>query len=357
MYLSLLVLSISGLLMLLSACGPREDPEKLEQARLQEERQSQLYKKYAARCYQMPELSPEEKVLACIESARLDKVPIYLGLSNLGINTLPDDLSGLEHIEILDISLNNLKSLPRSFRQLKGLKYLIASKNQFIALPPVIFEMDGLDSVAFPLNKITAIDNDINKMANLMHLSMGVNLLTSLPESLEGLTSLVALEVKANKFTHIPKGLYTLPKLQFLDISYSKADFALNNDIPENSPLKVIDLTSSGLKTLPESIANLRQLQYIQLQINNFTSLPKALASLPKLREPSDATYFEVMSFDFDFNSKSIAKFNRGRGLGVSSNDIVELDHEFCSFSNLDLSGNPLSNEKFDNFCQSHAEK
>ncbi|XP_031795862.1 leucine-rich repeat and death domain-containing protein 1 isoform X2 [Sarcophilus harrisii] len=99
----------------------------------------------------------------------------------LQLTQVPDELSNLTQLEILDISHNTIKELPKNIGELKNLVTFKANNN-LIGLLPLSFES---------LNK-------------LQHLNMSGNRLTTLPNSLNNLSSLREINFDENPLVKPP---------------------------------------------------------------------------------------------------------------------------------------------------------
>ena len=72
-----------------------------------------------------------------------------------GLTEFPRELFELaEHIEVLDMSFNQLSTLPDDFGRFKNLKILFLSNNQFDHVPPVISQCPKLEMIGFKSNQI-----------------------------------------------------------------------------------------------------------------------------------------------------------------------------------------------------------
>lgn len=159
-----------------------------------------------------------------------------------GLTEFPRELLELaEHIEVLDMSGNQLSSLPDDFSCFKNLRILFLSNNRFDHLPPVIGQCSKLEMIGFKSNQIKTVaqnalpihtrwliltDNKIEKLPEsmgdlyrLQKLALAGNELTQLPESMVNCTSLELARFSANKLTALPEFLFELPKLSWLAIS------------------------------------------------------------------------------------------------------------------------------------------
>ena len=176
-----------------------------------------------------------------------------------GLTDFPQELLALsEHIEILDMSGNNLTALPDNFSMFKHLKILFLSDNQFDHIPSVIADCPQLEMIGFKNNQIKEIsetalplktrwliltDNKIEKLPDSMgqltrlkKLALAGNQLTALPETMSQCHELELIRLSANKFEHMPDWLFQLPKLAWLAFSGNPCtayQAGLNTTIPE----------------------------------------------------------------------------------------------------------------------------
>lgn len=159
-----------------------------------------------------------------------------------GLTEFPRELLELaEHIEVLDMSGNQLSSLPDDFSRFKNLRILFLSNNLFDHVPPVIGQCSKLEMIGFKSNQIKTVaenalpahtrwliltDNKIEQLPNsmgdlygLQKLALAGNELTQLPESMVNCTNLELARFSANQLTALPEFLFELPKLSWLAIS------------------------------------------------------------------------------------------------------------------------------------------
>ena len=159
-----------------------------------------------------------------------------------GLTEFPKEIFQLsEHIEILDMSGNELSSLPSDFGRLKKLRILFLSNNKFDHLPDVISNCPDLEMIGFKSNQIrtvtseslpenlhwliltdnqiTSLPDDFGKLIRLKKLALAGNRINSLPESMANCRQLELIRLSANQLTEIPDWLLQLPKLSWLALS------------------------------------------------------------------------------------------------------------------------------------------
>jgi Leucine-rich repeat (LRR) protein len=62
-------------------------------------------------------------------------------LSGFGLRNLPEEVSTFAHLQILNLSNNQLEELPQSLENLKNLKKLDISNNPIKKTPPFVWFM------------------------------------------------------------------------------------------------------------------------------------------------------------------------------------------------------------------------
>ena len=156
-----------------------------------------------------------------------------------GLREFPDELFQLaEHLEILDLSGNQLSSLPDTLPRLQRLRILFCSDNCFTELPAVLGQCPQLRMIGFKANQIRSVpagslpvqlrwltltDNQITSLpaqigacTQLQKLLLAGNQLRQLPPSLAACQRLELLRIAANQLDGLPDWLFTLPRLSWL---------------------------------------------------------------------------------------------------------------------------------------------
>lgn len=173
-----------------------------------------------------------------------------------GIDKLAqDDFSGLEELELLDLSQNELGEVPDGvFVMLSKLKNLDLSSNRITHISKESFSgLVQLERLYLHANRIQSI-----------HL-----------EAFEGLEMLLELKLQHNQLTSLPS--LHFPRLLLLDLS--------NNNIPtlgsselQTPHLEALKMASLGLisvdEDLRDSLANLHELD---ISFNQLTEVPRVL--------------------------------------------------------------------------------
>lgn len=191
---------------------------------------------------------------------------------------IPETLSCLSKLEVLELQSNKLNSLPTEIRQLTHLRILNISDNQFTALPSELFSsvpiieliaaknafsgsFFNIDTVRH-LQKLVLSNNSVSSLCEsgtimlpaLKHLDLGMNRLTSLPDMASWM-SLTTLLIGNNKLSSLPDGFVSLQQ------SLHHADFTSNDITSVDERIALMD----GLQTLILAANPLRVRKYLTM--------------------------------------------------------------------------------------------
>jgi len=187
-----------------------------------------------------------------------------------GLTEFPRELFELaEHIEVLDMSGNNLSELPDDFGCFKKLRILFLSNNQFDHVPAVIAQCPELEMIGFKSNQIKTVaentlpintrwliltDNQIEKLPEsfgelhrLQKLALAGNRLTELPDSIVNLQNLELARFSANELSEFPEALFELPKLTWLAMSGNGFNSSFD---AEKTAMQVVDMNDFQLNQI-----------------------------------------------------------------------------------------------------------
>ncbi|XP_062401866.1 vasorin a [Sardina pilchardus] len=183
----------------------------------------------------------------------------HLYIFENGVGTLSeDDFAGLDALELLDLSQNQLVALPDGvFGQLSSLRNLDLSSNQIAHVSEHSFSgLVKLERLYLYSNRIQSIH----------------------PAAFEGLDQLLELKLQLNALTVLPP--VRLPRLLLLDISHNRIPPPGAADLrtPNLESLRMADLGLAGLDE--ELMSSLTNLHVLDLSQNKLTSMPAALRSV-----------------------------------------------------------------------------
>ncbi|XP_058508872.1 vasorin b [Solea solea] len=165
------------------------------------------------------------------------------------------DFSGMENLEMLDLSQNKLTEIPdRVFEPLTSLRNLDLSSNQITHISKICF----------------------HGMALLERLYLYSNLIKTIhPAAFDGLEHLLELKMQGNQLTSLPA--LAMPRLLLLDLRFNVLNSLGPSDLLTPN-LESLKLGGVGLTSLDnELIGNLKNLHELDISGNQLESFPSVL--------------------------------------------------------------------------------
>ncbi|XP_048136636.1 disease resistance protein RPV1-like [Rhodamnia argentea] len=204
------------------------------------------------------------------------------------LEKLPEEIGCLQAlIEI--VMPNTLRRLPETFGNLRSLLTFDVSHSRISKLPCSIGGLVKLRRLNLSeCTKIEELPDSVGELQSLVELDLSSTSLDHLPDSMGNLKQLKVLRInRIRGITRLPSAIGLMEILEELDASGCGN---LTGEIPEEigslSCLRILDLSSTKISGLPNSIGKLKQLKV--LRINNLvgiTRLPSAIWLMEKLEE------------------------------------------------------------------------
>lgn len=116
----------------------------------------------------------------------------------------------VQHIEILDLSFNQMQTLPDEIYLLKKMKVFNCTCNFLASIPSTIGKLKRLKELRLNGNKLTTLPNEIGECRRLSKLYLNENRLEKLPEMIDGCESLEYLYLQNNSLLTLPLSLAKL---------------------------------------------------------------------------------------------------------------------------------------------------
>jgi Leucine rich repeat len=101
-----------------------------------------------------------------------------------GLTQLPESISKLSKLQMLDLSMNKIRKLPSSFSQLKHLRYVYLSFTELEQFPAELLALPELRKLDLGHNPFTEIPPQISQLKNLIELDLSGAKVTKLPDSM-----------------------------------------------------------------------------------------------------------------------------------------------------------------------------
>jgi hypothetical protein len=173
---------------------------------------------------------------------------------------------------------------------------------------------------------ITELPSEIGRLTNLKTLKLGnIILLTS--------------GSPRNRLKTLPDAVAYLTNLQVLDLMSNQLA-TLPSAVTQLTNLRVLDLSRNQIAKLPKAVAHLTDLHWLDLSRNQMTTLPNAVAHLANL-QTLDLSRNQITKLP-----DAIAHLTNLEFLGISYNQLKTLPDAIASLTNLqyiNLANNPLN--------------
>ncbi|XP_062327196.1 leucine-rich repeat-containing G-protein coupled receptor 4 [Osmerus eperlanus] len=209
--------------------------------------------------------------------------------SGKGLTTVPAGLSAFTYY--LDISMNNITELPAFvFRSLPYLEELRLAGNDLSFIhPEALSGLHQLKVLMLQNNQLRTVPSAaLKNLHALQSLRLDANHITVVPEdSFEGLQQLRHLWLDDNNLTEVPvDSLRHQANLQALTLALNRIPVIPDHAFANLSSLVVLHLHNNRIVEIGENcFTGLENLETLDLNFNNIKVFPKAIQTLPKLKE------------------------------------------------------------------------
>ena len=302
-----------------------------------------------------------------LDGCRIEHIPdsTFVGLNKLRLLSLKDQgssfleiesgaFAGLTQLQDLDLSGNYLSSLPkRELCNVPELRSLNVSANEMATVLDIGSDclLEHLEVLDVSSNEITALEGNIDFMPGLKELYLGSNFIRQCDVLvLESAAALEVLDLSDNQILELPTGIFEkLQKLIVLSLANNSLTTLEAHLLDGLSSLEILDLSGNNLSELSSrlfaDLANLVELVLSQnrlsgsLQANLFTPLSELQAL--KL-DNNQLENFSALSAE---EGSSSSNNNKLRELDLSNNRLATLGSTGASsqLTHLHLSHNNLN--------------
>jgi len=276
----------------------------------------------------------------------------------------PDAISHFKNIRCLDLQWNSWSNLQyeKGFFKEMAVKIKLPSNEEsaLIELPEGIGLMNWLEELNLQGNKLKKLPAGIFELKELKKLNLSGNKLEELPDSFSSFSKLVHLNLSSIEFAAIPESIFSLSKLISLDLSWNRNISELSPLIANLKNIEELDLETNALTSVPVELGSLKNLKVLAINQNQFTSFPESICELSTLEElnignqkiaalPSDMKGLKklkkliVESAEIQEIPDTISDLKSLEILNLKGNDIVSISESIGDCQNLtllDLQGN-----------------
>jgi len=155
-------------------------------------------------------------------------------------------------------------------------------RNVYLDRFPKIEKNNHLKELYLTVNNLSQIPLDIDNLTALELFECSGNKIQGLPDSFSNLKNLKTLILKANNINIFPEEILSLQNLNVLWVS--GAIKTIPEKIDALSQLEKVAITNTDVSTLPKSFSRLKNLKHIDLSNNQFTVFPLPLLKLKQVK-------------------------------------------------------------------------
>ncbi|XP_007949936.1 leucine-rich repeat-containing protein 2 [Orycteropus afer afer] len=184
---------------------------------------------------------------------------------------------------VFELSGKHWTDLPESLKEQTHLKEWHINDTLIQIIPSYIELFQAMRILDLQKNQISCLPAEIGCLKNLRELNVSFNHLKSIPPELGDCENLEKLDFSGNlELTELPFELSNLKQVTFVDLSVNKFS-SIPICVLRMSRLQWLDISNNDLNDLPQDIDRLEELQTFLLYKNKLTYLPYCLLNLKKL--------------------------------------------------------------------------
>jgi Leucine-rich repeat (LRR) protein len=246
--------------------------------------------------------------------------------------TLPDELTAMSELRVLDVYGNQLSKLPDGLEKLTKLEVLDVEENKLAALAPAV--------VALPSLQLLAVGPDV-PLPDRKQVDEGRVRTTAVHNgAIDTRTAPVYGQVvfRGSVDRDFPETRYLFGEVE--DWPLSEGELPRLRVIALEGAAQVQDERVSQMTELPEWLGSYRELRTLKLERHKLRALPKSLAKLTRLRE------LELRGNPLGKLPKPIPSLPRLESLGLRGTKLTELPSDIAKVTTLrrlDLGDNPIA--------------
>jgi len=300
------------------------------------------------------QLSQNDLINLPYHLGRLRNLEVLSVSSNIGFQNLPFSVYDLPRLKELDLSRTAVP-LYKSIGHLRSLEILRIDHNKLTHLNPSIWSLPNLRVLSAKGNHFTSYTLKFQKSPVQILDLAECSLLKSLPSSLSKLSHLRHLNLSGCHRLRNLKPISQLNMVENLDLTSCQ----LRSFPPEicKLPLKVLRLGHNQLTNLPRRFAKLKNLEYLQLSDNRFTTFPIEVCSCTSLKtlklgsgyqwRPNEPMWVGPQkTFRISALPKELGKLVNIKELSLSKHKIRALPNtigKLRKLEKLDITGNSIT--------------
>ncbi|XP_040215882.1 leucine-rich repeat-containing protein 39 isoform X1 [Rana temporaria] len=203
--------------------------------------------------------------------------------SRIQLSRLKEKICNEDGRLILRIEKEEWKTLPACLVKLSQLQEWQLHRTGLTAIPAFIANFSNLLVLDLSRNAIATIPREIGRLTKLRELLLSYNRISEVPAELGDCESLERLELAVNKdISHLPDQLCKLKQLTNLDLSMNQFS-SIPRAVLDLPALEWLDMGSNRISEIPKEIDKMQTLHTLWLQRNEISELPDSISCLKNL--------------------------------------------------------------------------
>lgn len=181
----------------------------------------------------------------------------------------------------LDLSNQALNKIPTQIKKFKNIENLNLSHNNISKISSVIYNSETIETLDLSNNQLTVIPYKMEQMYNLKNLNLKANKIDTIYGNFSALRYLRYCNLSENNLSGLPKNM----NLRYLETLY--LDNNNFNEFPEAitrlRKLKELSMSGNRITSISKKITYLKGLEVLNLSDNKLSELPSSIYRLRKL--------------------------------------------------------------------------
>jgi leucine-rich repeat protein SHOC2 len=203
------------------------------------------------------------------------------------INVIPDSIQNLVQLNRLEVfhGGQQVVRIPKWLTKLTNLTTLSISNASFKDVPDLFKYLKNLKELSLPRTIYYGFPNYFIDLKDLPleKFSICCGQFTVLPKWINELKSLKELDISSTKITTLPDTIGNLGNLETLRLMFNRNFSGVPDSICNLQNLQALELNENNLSEVPECLGKLKNLNMLRLSKNNLKNLPIGITELTNL--------------------------------------------------------------------------
>ena len=210
----------------------------------------------------------------------------FLKKSKSDDEVVDDTFESLTHLKklrklVVEGKTNKLSYFPQSLSKLTSLEELHLIGHEIRDLPESISQLEQLQVLDLSKCSLSAFPDAACKVTSLVSLDLHLNDIKTLPDSVKNLVNLHRLDLRHCGFEQYPKIVLEMPSLTEVVVYEGDRVDAFPGQLNKLKTITRLDMSNLHLNVCPDIVGKLHSLIELNLERNrDLSSLPNSLASL-----------------------------------------------------------------------------